>query len=190
VSETGFVSILIIALGLSADCFAVSLASSFSIGARLKQFALRISLSFGLFQAGMTVVGWLAGNTVNDYISAFDHWLAFGLLGFIGGKMIWDSFHHEDGNEKMTADITKWTVLLTLSVATSIDALAVGLSFAFLSVNLLMAASTIGIVAFLISLAGLFLGKHVGTLFGERAELVGGIVLIGIGIRILIDHLF
>ena len=138
----------------------------------------------------MTVLGWLAGSTVIDYISAFDHWLAFGLLGFIGGKMIWDSFHDSGDEEKKTAGITKWTVLLTLSIATSIDALAVGLSFAFLKVNLPMAATTIGITAFIITLLGLYLGRKVGRLFGERAELIGGIVLIGIGVRILIEHLF
>lgn len=189
-SETGFLSIFIIALGLSADCFAVSIAGSVSIGNTLKSTGLRIALSFGVFQAGMTVLGWFAGSTVIDYIAPFDHWLAFGLLGFIGGKMIWDSFHGNESEERKSAGITRLPVLLTLSVATSIDALAVGLSFAFLKVNLLMAAITIGLTAFVITLFGLVIGKRVGKLFGERAELIGGIVLIAIGIRILIEHLF
>ncbi len=190
VSETSFLSIFIIALGLSADCFAVSIAGSVSIGNALRSIGLRTALSFGIFQAGMTVLGWFAGSTVIDYIAPFDHWLAFGLLGFIGGKMIWDSFHENEAKENKHAGITRLPVLLTLSLATSIDALAVGLSFAFLQVNLLMATLTIGLTAFFVTLLGLVIGKRVGKLFGERAELVGGIVLIGIGIRILIEHLF
>ena len=149
---------------------------------------LRASLSFGLFQAIMPVLGWLAGRTFVEFIGSFDHWLAFGLLGFVGGRMIWESFHPED-DEKKTPDFTKGLLLLTLSIATSIDALAVGLSFAFLKVNILTASLTIGITAFLITILGFLLGKKVGGFVCKRAELVGGLILIGIGVRILLTHL-
>lgn len=189
-SETGFFSIFIIALSLSADCFAVSVGSSVTLGDATRKVWWRIALSFGIFQAGMVVLGWFAGSAFIDYIEPFDHWLAFGLLAFIGGKMLWDSFHEDESSEKKRAGITRLPVLLTLSVATSIDALAVGLSFAFLQVNLFIAALTIGITSFFVTVLGLFIGKRVGKLFGERAEMAGGIVLIIIGIRILVDHLF
>ena len=147
----------------------------------------RASLSFGLFQAIMPVLGWLAGRTFVAFIGSFDHWLAFGLLGFVGGRMIWESFHPE--REEKRTDITKGLILLTLSIATSIDALAVGLSFAFLKVNILTASLTIGITAFLITILGFLLGKKVGGFVGKRAELIGGLILIGIGVRILLMHL-
>ncbi|MCJ7606202.1 MAG: manganese efflux pump MntP family protein [Dehalococcoidales bacterium] len=188
-SETGFFSIFIIALGLSADCFAVSLASSISLKTVPVRIGARIALAFGIFQAGMIVLGWLAGNTVIDFISSYDHWLAFGLLALIGGRMIWESLHEDEEKERKFSNIARWPVLLTLSVATSIDALAVGLSFAFLQVNLAMASSTIGVTACCITVLGLFIGKKVGSLVGKRAETVGGIVLILIGLRILVEHL-
>lgn len=188
-SETGFLSIFIIALGLSADCFAVSLAGSISLKTVPVRIGIRIVLAFGIFQAGMVVLGWLAGNTVIDFISAYDHWLAFGLLAVIGGRMIWESLHEDEEKERKRADITRWPMLLTLSVATSIDALAVGLSFAFLQVNLAMASITIGVTAGCITVLGLFIGKKVGGLAGKRAETAGGIILILIGLRILIEHL-
>ena len=134
----------------------------------------------------MPVLGWLAGNTIVEFISDYDHWLAFGLLGLIGGRMIWESFHSEDSK---STDVTKGFMLLTLSIATSIDALAVGLSFAFLKINIVMATVTIGITAFLITIIGLLLGKKVGGLVGKRAECIGGVILIGIGIKILLEHM-
>ena len=148
---------------------------------------LRAALSFGIFQAVMPVLGWLAGRLFVNFISSFDHWLAFGLLGFVGCKMVWESFHPE--KEEKTIDITKGWLLLTLSVATSLDALAVGLSFAFLKVNILTASLTIGVTCFLVTIIGFLLGKKVGEIFGKRAELVGGIILIGIGLQILLTHL-
>jgi manganese efflux pump family protein len=148
---------------------------------------LRASLSFGLFQAIMPVLGWLAGRTFVNFIGGFDHWLAFGLLGFVGGRMLWESFHPE--REEKRTDITKGLILLTLSIATSIDALAVGLSFAFLKVNILTASLTIGFTAFLVTIIGFLLGKKVGELVGRSAELIGGLILIGIGVRILLTHL-
>ena len=135
----------------------------------------------------MPVLGWLAGRTFVNFIGGFDHWLAFGLLGFVGGKMIWESFH-ADKEEKQT-DVTKGFLLLTLSIATSIDALAVGLSFAFLKVNILTASLTIGVTAFVITIIGFIVGKKAGEFIGKRAELIGGLILVGIGVRILLTHL-
>ena len=189
VSNTGFLSILIIAIGLSADCFAVALGASIARKDLQTWQGLRVALAFGLFQSAMTIIGWLAGRTIIDLISAYDHWLAFGLLLFVGGRMIWESFHEKEGGEAKKTDITRWLVLLTLSVATSLDALAVGLSFAFLDVNLAMAGVTIGLAAFIITIFGFLAGKKLGELVGKRAEIIGGIILILIGLRILLEHL-
>jgi putative Mn2+ efflux pump MntP len=188
VSDTGFLSILIIALGLSADCFAVALSASIAKKTLPLVQGFRIALSFGVFQAAMTIIGWLTGRTIIDFISSYDHWLVFGLLLFVGGRMILESFHEKEEREART-DITKWHFLLLLSIATSLDALAVGLSFAFLEVNLTMASITIGVVALIITFFGFFAGKKLGALVGKRAEIIGGIILIGIGLRILLEHL-
>lgn len=133
----------------------------------------------------MTLLGWWAGSSILEYIEEYDHWIAFGLLAFIGGKMIWESLHEKE----QSTDITKWRYLLFLSVATSLDALAVGISFAVLKVNLAAASITIGIVAFIISITGFFAGKKIGELVGKRAEIIGGVILIIIGLRILLEHL-
>lgn len=187
-SNTDFLSILLIAIGLSADCFAVALSSSISRRTLSSLQILRVALSFGIFQAVMPVLGWLAGNTIVEFISDYDHWLAFGLLGFVGGRMVWESFHSRDG-KSTDRDVTKGLMLLTLSIATSIDALAVGLSFAFLEVNIVVATVTIGITAFLVTIIGLIIGKKVGSLAGKRTECVGGVILIVIGLRILLEHM-
>ena len=182
------VSILIIAIGLSADCFAVALGAGFSQGKVHKIQVLRISLSFGIFQAIMPVIGWLVGRTVIDYVAPFDHWIAFGLLAFIGGRMLWEFFKEKE--KEGTVDATRGVRLLILSVATSIDSLAAGLSFAFLAVNIGMAVAIIGVVAFIVTAVGITIGHRVGRLMGRWAELVGGLILIGIGLRIVIKHLF
>jgi putative Mn2+ efflux pump MntP len=187
-SGIDFPSVLIIAVGLSADCFAVALSRSISRkDSSLSQF-FYLPLFFGVFQSLMTLIGWLVGRTVVDIISAYDHWVAFGLLLIIGARMIWQSFR---GGEAESAGKhgTGWLVLVALSIATSIDALAVGLSFAFLKVNIAAAAVTIGITALVITLIGSLLGKKAGVLVGERAEAVGGVILIIIGVRILLEHL-
>jgi len=188
VPENGFLSIVIIALSLSADCFAIAVSASISNKRLAAWHGLRIALFFGAFQSAMTLIGWWAGSYVFDLIADFDHWVAFGLLAFVGGRMIWETFHEKEGEESK-GDITRWWYLITLAVATSLDALAVGLSFAFFQVNLTMASATIGAVAFIITLFGFFVGKKLGAIVGQRAELIGGIILIIIGLRILIDHL-
>ena len=181
-------SILIIAIGLGMDALSVAI----GIGATARKLSpgpvLRLSLSFGLFQFFMPLIGWMAGRTVADHITRYDHWVAFALLAFVGGKMIRDSFREKD--EKVHAnDPTKGMTLLILSVATSIDALAVGLSFSFLKTPILSASVIIGVVSFLMTAAGMVFGRKLGELVGKRAELLGGVVLIGIGLKILMEHM-
>jgi len=181
-------SILAIAVGLSADCFAVALGGSVSGKACSKAGVLRASVSFGLFQAGMPVLGWLLGRTAVGLIGAYDHLVAFALLAFVGGRMLRASLQRDKGEAGKT-DITRGLPLLVLSVATSIDALAVGLTFALLETNIALASATIGAIAFAGTVAGFMLGARSGKLVGKRAELVGGIILIAIGLRILLSHI-
>lgn len=183
-----FSSVILIAIGLSADCFAVALGASTSAKgiSRLQMF--RVCLAFGAAQAMMPVLGWLGGKTLVNLISDYDHWVAFGLLLIIGSRMIWESFHSKE-NEAEERDFSRGLPLLTLALATSIDALAVGISFAFLSANIAVAVLTIGLVCFFITGVGFLAGRKAGQLLGKRAEAVGGIILIGIGLRILLEHL-
>lgn len=185
---TDSISLIFIALSLSADCFAVALGGCISIPRHKYQAVFRTAFSFGLAQALMPVIGWLAGRTIIGYISGIDHWLAFGLLAIIGGRMIWEAFREKDG-DKNCVDITRGMVLLSLALATSIDALAVGLSFAFLDVNILIASLLIGLVTFGVTNLGFYLGQKAGMLLGKRAKIAGGILLIIIGLRVLLSHL-
>jgi putative Mn2+ efflux pump MntP len=181
-------SVLLIAIGLSADCFAVALAASTTNRDLSRLQVMRVSFSFGFFQALMPVIGWAVGRTLLDLVEHFDHWVAFALLAFVGGKMLWESFHadKEDGKK---VDVSRGLMLLTLSVATSLDALAVGLALAFEDVNIWLACTIIGVTAFLISGVGFLIGRKVSGLLGKRAETIGGLVLLGIGVRILLSHL-
>jgi manganese efflux pump family protein len=185
---TEFISTFFIALSLSADCFAVSLGGSCGLP-RLRYIQVfRTALAFGLAQSIMPALGWLAGRTVINYIANYDHWIAFGLLAVVGGRMIWEAFDKKEG-EKAGMDITRGWMLVTLALATSIDALAVGLSLAFLKTNILIAALIIGVVAFVISNLGFYIGRKASDVLGQRARIIGGIILIGIGLRVLISHL-
>ncbi|MFC1897183.1 manganese efflux pump MntP family protein [Chloroflexota bacterium] len=186
-SELYVPSILFIALGLSADCFAVALSGSISMRSVSFLQKLRTSLTFGFFQGLMPILGWLAGRTVVDLISGYDHWVAFILLVFIGIRMIWESRRKKEDHNKV--DITRGLMLLTLAIATSIDALAVGLTFAFLKVNIVLASSLIGIVAFMVTMLSFVIGKKAGEIIGKRAEAIGGVILIIIGLRILLTHI-
>jgi len=188
VNSLDFVSILVIALGLSADCFAVAFGGSFALKKISWKSLLRISLAFGIAQAVMPAIGWGLGLTFAELIESYAGWVSFGLLAFIGGRMLWE-FFHEKAETKKEMDITRGTQLLLLAVATSIDSLAAGLSFAFLDVNIVLAIVTIGVVAFLITALGYWMGRKAGHLFGRWAEFTGGIILIGIGLRILIAGL-
>ncbi len=181
-----FLELFFIAIGLSMDCFAVSL--SFGAQKRLKrQDVIKFSFFFALFQALMPLIGWLAGTAANLYLSRIDHWIAFGLLSIIGLRMIYESFRGED--EKRSVDIRKWKVLLTLSLATSLDALVTGISFGFVKVNIALAVITIGLVTFLNSLVGAWVGERSIHISPRWAEIIGGLVLIGIGIKIVLEHL-
>jgi putative Mn2+ efflux pump MntP len=184
----GFFSILLVALGLSADCFAVALGGSIAMKSHSRLQVLRAAVAFGLFQALMPVLGWLIGQTVVDLIADYDHWVAFGLLAIVGGHMLWESFRHRE--DRKATDITRGWPLIVLSLATSIDALAVGLTFPFIDVNIWLASPTIGLVAFAATVVGFLLGRRVGKLAGRWASAVGGLLLIAIGFRILLTHLF
>ncbi len=181
------ITLLFLAVGLSMDAFAVAVTSGFvTKNVRLSQ-ALRMAGFFGGFQALMPILGFLAGLSFRNLISSFDHWLTFGLLGFIGGKMIYESFLLEKEEEKSCP--MNMPNLLVLSIATSIDALAVGLSLSFLNTVIIMPAVIIGVTTFIISLAGVFIGKQFGHIFEKKLELIGGLILIGIGVKILVEHL-
>jgi manganese efflux pump family protein len=181
-----FAYLLLIALGLAMDAFAVSTACGVQIGLIRYGHVLRVALAFGFFQFIMPVIGWLAGSTFAGWVQTVDHWVAFGLLAIIGGRMIWESFRDHEAPAK---DPTRGWNLLVLAIATSIDALAVGLGLAFLDVSIWFPAVVIGIVAAVLSAVGALFGCRLGRRFGAWAERAGGLVLIGLGIRILVQHL-
>lgn len=183
-----FYEIIIIALGLAMDCFAVSLGICTTAVKKTPRSILRLAFHFGLFQGGMAFLGWFAGSRIVNLISGFDHWIAFVLLLWVGGRMVKESFTKDDCEE--TEDPTRGKSLVILSIATSIDALAVGLSLAMVDGSIIFSALSIGLVSFLLSVVGSLLGSRLGARFGKRMELLGGILLIGIGLRVLISHLF
>ena len=175
-----------IALALAMDAFAVALGAGLTLERLTGRHLFRLGFHFGLFQAFMPILGWLAGLTVQQWITAYDHWLAFALLAFVGGKKIREAFHAEE--ERDNRDPTRGMTLVMLSLATSIDALAVGLTLAMIGVSIWIPAAVIGIVAGALTVAGMFLGRRIGTLWGPRVEILGGLILIGIGARILLEH--
>lgn len=180
------VSIIFIAVGLAMDAFAVSITSGIAIRKLKVNHAIRIALFFGSFQAIMPVLGWFSGLALKGFISSVDHWIAFGLLSFIGCKMIYESFKVEEGDRTSPLNIG---ILFILSIATSIDALAVGISFAFLGISIVTPVIVIGVITFILSLSGVFIGNKFGHLFEKKVEVLGGLILIGIGIKILLEHL-
>ncbi|MDO9548400.1 MAG: manganese efflux pump MntP family protein [Candidatus Marinimicrobia bacterium] len=183
-----FLSVFVIAVGLAMDAFAVSISCGFTVPSPKRWNAMKIAASFGAFQAIMPVIGWSVGRFFSSYIEAFDHWIAFILLGFIGIRMIYNAIASDKC--ETVADPTDLKTLLILSIATSIDALAVGVTFAFLQIHIISPVLIIGIITFLISSIGLLIGHKLGRYFEKRIEIFGGVVLIGIGIKILIEHLF
>ncbi len=185
----GLFEIFMIGVGLSMDAFAASICKGLNMRRLSAKNMLIIGLFFGGFQALMPAVGWILGKQFEVYITSVDHWVAFALLAFIGGKMIYDVFHgDEDGccNEK--TDKLDMKEVLTLAVATSIDALAVGISFAFLQVEILKAVSVIGVTTFVLSVVGVAVGNMFGAKYEKNATLAGGIILILIGLKILLEH--
>lgn len=183
------IAILFIAVGLAMDCFAVSLGIGTTRNLLTFRPVFRLSFHFGLFQGMMTFLGWLAGYTIANLIANFDHWIAAGLLAFVGVHMIIEGFKtsHE---EKPKTDPSRGGNLIMLSLATSLDAMAVGLSLAMLQVDILSSSFIIGLVSAGFSLAGMFLGSKLGIYFGQRMEIIGGVILNLIGLRILYSHLF
>ncbi len=180
-------SIFLIALGLAMDAFAVSITSGVIIKRHKLQKAFVFGFMFGGFQMLMPVLGWRVGQAFCFFISGIDHWIAFGLLFLIGSKMIWEAFQMEK-IERTSSDMT-FLVLLGLSIATSVDALAVGISFAFLQISILLPVLVIGVITFVMSFAGVVLGSRFGGGSEKKIEIVGGGVLIAIGFKILVSHL-
>jgi putative Mn2+ efflux pump MntP len=178
-----------IAVGLAMDAFAAAIAVSVSLGRVSGRQIFRLAWHFGLFQALMPVIGWYGGVSVARWIQAWDHWLAFGLLGFVGGRMLAAGVRRDE-RDTVRFDPTRGMSLVVLSVATSIDALAVGLSFAALGVRIWLPCVVIGITAGLLTLTGMLVGHRLGRAFGHWMEVAGGILLIAIGTRILVVHLF
>ncbi len=180
------ISIIAVAVSLGMDCFAVCVAAGMAVREGRILIIAKIAFLFGIFQAGMTSIGWISGTFIQSWIEPYDHWVAAILLAIIGGKMIHEGLSHA---EEKKIDFHSMVVLLVLAVATSIDALAVGLSFATLQVEILFPALAIGVGAVIMSGVGFWFGDRFGAIIGSRAELIGGIVLILIGMRILGEHL-
>jgi putative Mn2+ efflux pump MntP len=180
------VTIIFVAVGLAIDSFAVSIANGMLTTSQKRKKALIVASFFGTFQMLMPVVGWLAGFVMAELIMGIDHWIAFGLLAFIGARMIYESSKRENGKKESNLRIH---ALLTLSVATSIDALMVGLSFAFLQIPLAIAIIVIGVVTFSLSFIGFLFGNVIGKIFGNKIKVIGGVILIAIGVKILLEHL-
>lgn len=183
----GLGELLLIAIGLSMDAFAVSLCKGLNMDGKNLRNALIIAMFFGVFQGLMPLIGWSLGLQFKDYISNFDHWIAFILLGLIGGKMLLEGLRKETNLMcEYKLDIKE---LFFLAVATSIDALAVGVTFAFLKVSILPSIILIGITTFFISVLGVIIGHRFGVFTKDYAEIAGGIILILIGVKILTEHL-
>ncbi len=183
----GLITIIVIAIGLAMDAFAVSIVSGSAYKKLEVKHAFRVALFFGAFQALMPLIGSLAGMSVREYIAGYDHWVAFGLLSAVGAKMIYESFKITPARENFNPS-NIW-VLLVLSVATSIDALAIGVTLSFLRVSIAMAVVIIGLVTFVLSYLGVFIGKKFGHFFENKIEAVGGLILIGLGVKIVFEHL-
>ena len=182
----GFVELFLIGVGLSMDAFAVSVCKGLGMSRLNIRQATIISLFFGGFQALMPLIGWALGSQLADLITPIDHWIAFALLAFVGGKMLWDAFQGEEAEE---ATELSAGALFMLAIATSIDALAVGITFAFLQVAIVPSVAIIGVVTFVLSFVGVAVGHFFGARFEKPATIVGGAVLILIGVKTLLEHL-
>ena len=180
--------LFMIAVGLSMDTFAVGICTGLTIKKAVAKKALIIGLYFGVFQAVMPLIGYITANWFADRIIAYDHWIAFVLLCIIGGKMIKESFEKDENSDREIS--LKPAKMLPLAVATSIDALAVGVGLGVMRVNIWLSVACIGAVTFAFSFSGVLLGRRFGALLGRRAELAGGIILILIGVRIFVEHVF
>jgi len=180
-------TLILIAIGLSFDTFAVSVSTGLLVNDIRFRQAVRVSLILAFFQAMMPFAGWITGKQVEQLLRDYDHWFAFALLTILGLKMIYESFRENHGRN--SNGILKLGVLIWMAIGTSIDALIVGVSFALIDVNIYQAMAIIGAVTFLTAMLGMLFGKKVGGRFGRRMEILGGIILIAIGIKILLNHL-
>ena len=181
------VTLIGLALALAMDAFAVALGTGTVLARLTGRHLFRLGFHFGLFQALMPVIGWLAGQTIIQWVSAWDHWIAFGLLGLIGSRMIYEAC--SDSEKPEDRDPTRGLSLVMLSIATSIDALAVGFSLSVIGVSIWLPALVIGLVAGALTVAGMLVGDRIGSRWGNRVEILGGLVLITIGIKVLAEHL-
>ena len=184
------IQLVLIAVGLSMDAFAVALCKGLCMKRINYAHAGVIALFFGGFQGLMPLIGWVLGKQFEKYITPIDHWIAFVLLGYIGGKMIWDALHEDD--EDLSCEVEQkldLKELFIMAVATSIDALAVGITFAFLQVSIVPAVASIGLITFALSFVGVVVGNKFGNRFQSKAQLAGGTVLVLIGLKILLEHL-
>ena len=186
--QMGFAELFLIGVGLSMDAFAAAICKGLAMPKMRWNRGVVVALFFGGFQALMPLLGWALGRQFEQYITSVDHWIAFLLLGWIGGKMIWDALHGS-GEEMPAQDALDVKELFVLAVATSIDALAVGITFAFLQVDILPAVALIGCTTFAIALAGVWIGQRFGSRFKDRAALAGGMILCLIALKILLEHL-
>lgn len=178
--------VFLVAVGLSMDAFAVAVCKGLKMPKINKKQTALIALFFGGFQALMPLIGYFLGKQFEEYIVSVDHWITFVLLGFIGGKMIYESFKKDEEEEDKPFNIKE---LFVLAIATSIDALAVGITFAFLQVNIAMSVSMIGVITFILSAIGVLIGHKFGEKYKSKAEFAGGLILILIGLKILLEHL-
>lgn len=181
-----YFSIIAIALSLSLDSFAVSISYGVMQSKIVFRQALRIALVFALFQGGLTVMGYFLGSIINDLLRATGHWIALGLLGFLGIKMIIEGFKRTDISE--IKDYSKTLVLITLALGTSIDAFTIGVSFALLNVKIWISGLIIGAVTFLACMTAIRIGKSAGSGLGRKVEILGGVILIAIGLKIFLEH--
>ena len=181
-----FITILIIAVALSMDAFSVSIATGAAYKKTGNLNALKMAFFFGFFQAFMPIIGWLAGLSFRKYIESYDHWVAFALLALVAGKMIYEAIFTKQ-DQKKNKEMTL-TLLLILSIATSIDALAVGITFSLIADSITKAVIIIGLVTFAFSYIGVFIGEKIGHFFENKIEIAGALMLLAIGIKILIEH--
>lgn len=185
----GFAELFLIAIGLSMDAFAVSVCKGLGMQRLRMGQAVVIALFFGGFQALMPLVGWAVGAQFARFVTTFAHWIAFALLVFVGAKMIWDVLHEDDGGEEEQPEGLDFANLVMLAIATSIDALAVGVSFAFLDVDIVPSVTIIGVTTFCLSIAGVAIGHQFGARWERPANIAGGTILIALGVKVLLEGL-
>lgn len=185
-TSMGPLAIGVLAFGLAADATAVAVTRGMAMRRVRARDALRVGVVFGLFQAGMPLIGWALGEAFGELIAAVDHWIAFGILGVLGARMIWGALHGEDDADERAPS---GRLLLVLAVATSIDALAAGITLPLMGAPLWSSILTIGLVTMALSSAGMVLGRRLGERFAGRITVIGGVVLIGLGTKILVEHL-